>query len=173
MDKIDQEIEDIRKSITESLVQTSFKELSNELADALVSAFEAGESAIDAMDDTFDKFIKNALANSLKLKMIEPIVNDMVNQVSQYMLANDNSLIGFNFDSWRDKLGEASKGFTNAMEEAYKGLGLSKDSSSTYSTSLSGAYARASQESIDLLAGQTGAMRSHLSELIQLQKTRT
>ncbi|EFK57361.1 phage tail tape measure protein [Sphingobacterium spiritivorum] len=170
MDKIDQEIEDIRKSITESLVQTSFKELSNELADALVSAFEAGESAIDAMDDTFDKFIKNALANSLKLKMIEPIVNDMVNQVSQYMLANDNSLIGFNFDSWRDKLGEASKGFTNAMEEAYKGLGLSKDSSSTYSTSLSGAYARASQESIDLLAGQTGAMRSHLSELIQLQK---
>ncbi|MGJ1360616.1 phage tail tape measure protein [Sphingobacterium spiritivorum] len=170
LDKIDQEIEDIRKSITESLVQTSFKELSNELADALVSAFEAGESAIDAMDDTFDKFIKNALANSLKLKLIEPIVNDMVNQVSQYMLANDNSLVGFNFDSWRDKLGEASKGFTNAMEEAYKGLGLSKDSSSTGSTTLSGAYAKASQESIDLLAGQTGAMRAHLSELIQLQK---
>ncbi|SUJ19089.1 Uncharacterised protein [Sphingobacterium spiritivorum] len=170
MDKIDQEIEDIRKSITESLVQTSFKELSNELANALVSAFEAGESAIDAMDDTFDKFIKNALANSLKLKLIEPIVNDMVNQVSQYMLANDNSLVGFNFDSWRDKLGEASKGFTNAMEEAYKGLGLDKTPGKENSISLSGAYARASQESIDLLAGQTGAMRIHLSELVNQSK---
>jgi len=127
IDSINNQIEEIQKSITENLVQTTFKDLSNSLADALVNAFEAGENAIDALDETFDKFIKNALVNSLKLKMIEPIINEMVGQLADYMKSNDNSLNGFDFTIWKDKVDSAGKGFTSALEEAYKQLGLSKD----------------------------------------------
>ncbi|HAE69030.1 MAG TPA: hypothetical protein DCG77_17920, partial [Sphingobacterium sp.] len=127
IDSINKQIEDIQKSITENLVQTTFKDLSASLADALVTAFEAGESAVDSLDETFDKFIKNALVNSLKLKMIEPIVNDMVNQLADYMKSNNNSLTGFNFSVWKDKIDGAGTEFTKTLEEAYKQLGLSKD----------------------------------------------
>lgn len=127
IDSINKQIEDIQKSITENLVQTTFKDLSASLADALVTAFEAGESAVDSLDATFDKFIKNALVNSLKLKMIEPIVNDMVNQLADYMKSNNNSLTGFNFEVWKDKIDGAGTEFTKTLEEAYKQLGLSKD----------------------------------------------
>jgi len=122
-----QTIEDIQKSITENLVQTTFKDLSASLADALVTAFEAGESAVDSLDETFDKFIKNALVNSLKLKMIEPIVNDMVNQLADYMKSNNNSLTGFNFSVWKDKIDGAGTEFTKTLEEAYKQLGLDRN----------------------------------------------
>ncbi|WP_286778965.1 MULTISPECIES: phage tail tape measure protein [Sphingobacterium] len=127
IDSINKQIEDIQKSITENLVQTTFKDLSASLADALVTAFEAGESAVDSLDETFDKFIKNALVNSLKLKMIEPIVNDMVNQLADYMKSNNNSLTGFNFSVWKDKIDGAGIEFTKTLEEAYKQLGLSRD----------------------------------------------
>lgn len=127
IDSINKQIEDIQKSITENLVQTTFKDLSASLADALVTAFEAGESAVDSLDETFDKFIKNALVNSLKLKMIEPIVNDMVNQLADYMKSNNNSLTGFNFSVWKDKIDGAGTEFTKTLEEAYKQLGLSRD----------------------------------------------
>ncbi len=131
IDSINKQIEDIQKAITENLVQTTFKDLSASLADALVSAFEAGESAVDSLDETFDKFIKNALVNSLKLKMIEPIVNDMVNQLAEYMKSNNNSLTGFNFSVWKDKIDGAGEDFTKTLEEAYKQLGLEKDGTST------------------------------------------
>ncbi|MGJ1211916.1 phage tail tape measure protein [Sphingobacterium multivorum] len=127
IDSINKQIEDIQKSITENLVQTTFKDLSASLADALVTAFEAGESAVDSLDETFDKFIKNALVNSLKLKMIEPIVNDMVNQLADYMKSNNNTLTGFNFSVWKDKIDGAGTEFTKTLEEAYKQLGLSRD----------------------------------------------
>lgn len=127
IDAINKQIEDIQKSITENLVQTTFKDLSASLADALVTAFEAGESAVDSLDETFDKFIKNALVNSLKLKMIEPIVNDMVNQLADYMKSNNNSLTGFNFSVWKDKIDGAGTEFTKTLEEAYKQLGLDRN----------------------------------------------
>jgi len=130
IDSINNQIVELQKAISENLVQTSFKELSNSLADALLSAFEAGENGVEALDKTFDQFIKKALVNSLKLKMIEPIVNEMVSKVSDYMKGNNNSLIGFDFDTWKDKIGEAGKNFNSALDDAYKGIGLEKDSSS-------------------------------------------
>lgn len=141
IDSINNQIEELQKAISENLVQTSFKELSNSLADALLSAFEAGEDGVEALDKTFDQFIKKALVNSLKLKMIEPIVNEMVLKVSEYMKGNNNSLIGFDFATWKDKIGEAGKNFNSALDEAYKGIGLEKDSSSN-GGGLSGAIKR-------------------------------
>src|SRR5690606_27654448 len=50
LDSLSKEIKDIERTISETLVQTTFKSLSDELANALVSAFEAGEDAIGSMD---------------------------------------------------------------------------------------------------------------------------
>jgi len=163
IDSINKQIEDIQKSITENLVQTTFKDLSASLADALVTAFEAGESAVDSLDETFDKFIKNALVNSLKLKMIEPIVNDMVNQLADYMKSNNNSLTGFNFAVWKDKIDGAGTEFTKTLEEAYKQLGLSKDGTST-SGGLKGSIQRELTEST--ASELTGLARSQ-TELLK------
>lgn len=137
---IDNQILDIQRNITENLVQTSFKALSDSIASALTSAFEAGEDGVNALNKTFDKFIKDAITNSLKLKLIEPIIADMIDTVSQYMQTNENSLAGFSFDEWREKLGNVGVLFTDSLKDLYQGLGLSTDS--TEAAGLSGAIRR-------------------------------
>ncbi|QNL49248.1 hypothetical protein H8S90_21295 [Olivibacter sp. SDN3] len=123
-------IQDLQKSISENLLQTNFKTLSDNLANALLSAFEAGEDGIESMNKTFDAFIKNALANSLKLAMIEPLMEQMTKDLTDYMLNNNKSLVGYDFTGWRDQLNEAGKDFNKALEEAYKGLGLTTEKES-------------------------------------------
>ncbi|SUI98443.1 Uncharacterised protein [Sphingobacterium multivorum] len=55
----------------------------------------------------------------------------MVNQLADYMKSNNNSLTGFNFSVWKDKIDGAGEDFTKTLEEAYKQLGLSKDGTSS------------------------------------------
>ncbi|GAA4795318.1 hypothetical protein GCM10023231_24670 [Olivibacter ginsenosidimutans] len=139
-------IEDINKSVSEQLLQTNFKQLSDNIANALLSAFEAGEDGIKAMDDTFDQFIKNALANSLKLKLIEPLIKNMTDDLTKYMMGNDQSLAGYDFTGWRQQLEDAGKDFSSALDEAYKGLGLEKSGNSSGSDGLAGTIGRSITE---------------------------
>ena len=169
IDEANKKIKDLEKSITETLVQTSFKELSNSLAGALLSAFEAGENGINAMNSTFEDFIKKAVVNSLKLKILEPIINDMVGKVADYMKGNDNSLTGFKFDSWKDKLGDASEDFTKALDAAYSGLGLTKDKDKQ--GELSKGIAGITENAANRLESEIGGLRLANLELLELTKT--
>lgn len=130
LEDIQFKIEDIQQGIIDTLVQTTFKDFASELGDALVSAFEEGENAIDSLNKTYDQFIKNAVINGLKMSILQKPIDEMIKSVSEYMKGNDFSLNGYDFSQWRTKLGEAGKDFTDALDEAYKGLGLEKDSSS-------------------------------------------
>lgn len=135
---INKQIEDTENAIRQMRLQTDINSLAQSITDALVGAFESGEDGIDAMDKAFDKFIKNSLANSVRLKFVQKIIDDMLNQVDKYMASNDNSIVGFDFTEWDKKLNQAGKEAMDFLESAYKGLGLEKDSSSSGS-GLSGA----------------------------------
>ncbi len=165
LDSIDEKIKDINRSITEMLVQTSFKELSNSLTDALLSAFEAGEDGIKAMNKTFDKFIKNAIANSLKLKFIEPLVNSMIEKVSEYMVGNNNSLAGFDFETWRQKFDEIGQVFNNSLTELYAGLGLTTEKESQ--DSLSKGIQGITETTANRLEAEFGGLRIAQLQLLE------
>jgi|GEM_PF-3466016 len=140
------EMVELQKQISQNLLQTDYKQLSQNLSDALLSAFEAGEDGIDALNKSFDQFIKNALVNTLRLKILEPLMKDMADKLTAYMLNNGDSLIGFDFNPWRAQLDAAGTEFSKALEEAYAGLGLSKEGSSTGSSGLSGTIGRSITE---------------------------
>ncbi|MFD2597322.1 hypothetical protein ACFSQ3_00040 [Sphingobacterium corticis] len=171
IDEKQREIKEIERSITQNLVQTTFKDLANELTNALVSAFEAGEDAIGSMDKVFDQFIKNALVNSLKLKMIEPIINDMIDQVADYMEDNDNSIEGFDFEKWKNKLSDSSEDFTKALEKAYEGLGLEKDSQKSGSAGeLNKGIASITENTANRLEAEFGGLRIAQLQLLEITK---
>lgn len=174
--QIDIEIKNIEKNISETLVQTTFKDFSDSLTEAFRSAFENGEGYIDALNNTFDDFIKNAITNSLKLKLIEPIIKQMIDTVSAYMKTNDNSLAGFSFEEWRNRLGDVGQQFTNALAELYKNLGLETAKQVQEEGGLQGAIRR---EMTEATASElTGLFRSQYDlqkrsfELSQINSTR-
>ncbi len=116
IEDIPNKIADIESAISEQLIQGTFKDLANSLADALMTAFQTGEDGIDAMNQSFNQFIGNAIKNSLKLKLIEPIIAQLTEDLVTYAKKNDNSILGFNFEDYKAQLDKAGKTFTEALE---------------------------------------------------------
>lgn len=158
------QIEDIISEITKSITQTSAGELANQLKDALMDAFESGEDAAKAFGDIANDVLKNAVANALKLQFLEKPLQQAIKQLQKDMGFDEEGNGSFDGltpeEQARFKAAVAAAGanFKNAME-MYKDLFAELDDSDP--TSLSGAIKGASQESIDLLAGQTNAVRQN------------
>lgn len=158
------QIQDIIADITKSITQTSAGELANQLKDALMDAFESGEDAAKAFGDIANDVLKNAVANALKLQFLEKPLQQAIKQLQKDMGFDEEGNGSFDGltpeEQARFKAAVAAAGanFKNAMD-MYKDLFAELDDSDP--TSLSGAIKGASQESIDLLAGQTNAVRQN------------
>ena len=118
IDEIPDKIDEINKNISKGLIQSDFRSISNNLADALTSAFEAGEDGLAAMNKSFNAFIANAIKNSLKLKIIEPIVKKMADELTEYAKNNNNSVKGFDFKRYKELLEEKGKLFNQGLMES-------------------------------------------------------
>lgn len=165
------QIEDLIKEITESITQTSATELADELANALVEAFEGGENAAKAFGEVANDVIKNAVVNALKLQFLEQPLQKAIKQLQKDMGFDEEGNGSFNGLTeteqarFKQAIQVAGANFAAAMD-MYKDLfeQLDEDDPST----LSGAIKGASQESIDLLAGQTNAVRVNQVTSLQL-----
>ena len=165
------QIEDLIKEITESITQTSATELADELANALVEAFEGGENAAKAFGEVANDVIKNAVVNALKLQFLERPLQKAIKQLQKDMGFDEEGNGSFNGLTeteqarFKQAIQAAGANFAAAMD-MYKDLfeQLDEDDPST----LSGAIKGASQESIDLLAGQTNAVRVNQVTSLQL-----
>lgn len=165
------QIEDLIKEITESITQTSATELADELANALVEAFEGGENAAKAFGEVANDAIKNAVVNALKLQFLEQPLQKAIKQLQKDMGFDEEGNGSFNGLTeteqarFKQAIQAAGANFAAAMD-MYKDLfeQLDEDDPST----LSGAIKGASQESIDLLAGQTNAVRVNQVTSLQL-----
>lgn len=165
------QIEDLIKEITESITKTSATELADELANALVEAFEGGENAAKAFGEVANDVIKNAVVNALKLQFLEQPLQKAIKQLQKDMGFDEEGNGSFNGLTeteqarFKQAIQAAGANFAAAMD-MYKDLfeQLDEDDPST----LSGAIKGASQESIDLLAGQTNAVRVNQVTSLQL-----
>lgn len=87
-----QQIEDVNNKITEiadnfknSITGSDFKDISQKIAEALTSAFSQGEDAAKSFDKVVDDVMRNAVQNALRIKILEPVAQSMVDQIYQSM----------------------------------------------------------------------------------------
>lgn len=125
IDAIPGQIDDINKAISQNLIQGTFRDLSNSLADAFAEAFKSGEDGIAKMDEVFNQFIGNAIKNSLKLKILDPVVKKFTDELTDFAKTNNNSIVGFDFDKWKEQLKQAGELFNAGLkgsEEFFKDI---------------------------------------------------
>lgn len=162
--EIGRQIQDIMDEITQSITQTTAKDLAGDLADALIEAFEGGEDAAKAFGEVADDVIKKAVVNALKLQLLEKPLQRAIKQLQRDMGFDSEGNGAFNGltedeqKRFKAAVEAAGANFQRAMD-IYKDLFAELDESDP--TTLSGAIKGASQESIDLLAGQTNAVRQN------------
>jgi len=88
IDTYNQQINDINLQIQKliddfktSVTTTNFKDLSENIANALIEAFGKGEDAAASFEKVVDDVMRNAVANALKIKILQPAVESMVDQL--------------------------------------------------------------------------------------------
>lgn len=164
------QIKDLEKEITESLVQTNFKDLAGELADAWAESFGKMEDAAESFDEIWNTTIANAVKNSLKLKLIEPVVNQFTDALASYMGAHNNSVAGFNFEYWKKMLKNAGEAFTDGLqgfEEFFRDMG---DEMEDASETLEGQVKGVTEETASKLAGEITAIRIRQVDMLLVQQ---
>ena len=175
-EELGRQIEDTIAEITESVTQTSAKDLATQLSDAIAEAYADGfnsDNVKNAIEKVTNQVLGNAVKNALKKQFLEQQLQSAVKQLQRDMGFDEEG--GGSFDGltpeeqqrFKDRVNSIAQGYAEALklyEDVFKDL----DDTGDPTTSLSGAIKGASQESIDLLAGQTNAVRVNQVQQIEV-----
>lgn len=78
---INAQIDDLKKSIVDDILQIDVKGLADKIGDALIEGFGRGEDALVSLNKTADEVFRQMVKNALKLqleKQMQPIIDDML-----------------------------------------------------------------------------------------------
>ena len=128
------------------------------------------EDSAESFDDVWNTTIANAVKNSLKLKLIEPVVNQFTQTLADYMGAHNNSVAGFNFDYWKRMLQNAGNSFTEGLEgfeEFFRDMG---DEVEEASDTLEGQIKGVTEDTASKLAGEITAIRIRQVDMLLVQQ---
>lgn len=142
------------------------KSAAQELGNAFLEAFGKGENAVEAFGKKADSIVSNIIKNMLIRKLLEEPVGNILDRYSQKWYDNEGNFTGF--DSVMKDAGQMGKelkgigpGFAEAMEnlpdDIKKYFTGPEDNSG--SGGLTGAIKGASEETMNMAAGQLNAMR--------------
>ncbi len=171
----DENIEQLAWDLKENLTQISFDELSSNLQDT----FQDMTSSAEDFESQFRDIMWNAISN-LSLgedSEYQAWLNDWYDRLAD-AIANGADPQTME-DLWNESE-EKSQEFIEARDELLDSYDFLKESVDDEANTLSGALSSASQESIDLLAGQTNACRINqmteidiMNESLDLMQTLT
>ena len=175
-EELGRQIEDTIAENTESVTQTSAKDLATQLSDAIAEAYADGfnsDNVKNAIEKVTNQVLGNAVKNALKKQFLEQQLQSAVKQLQRDMGFDEEG--GGSFDGltpeeqqrFKDRVNSIAQGYAEALK-LYEDLFKDLDDTGDPTTSLSGAIKGASQESIDLLAGQTNAVRVNQVQQIEV-----
>lgn len=175
-EELGRQIEDTIAEITESVTKTSAKDLATQLSDAIAEAYADGfnsDNVKNAIEKVTNQVLGNAVKNALKKQFLEQQLQSAVKQLQRDMGFDEEG--GGSFDGltpeeqqrFKDRVNSIAQGYAEALK-LYEDLFKDLDDTGDPTTSLSGAIKGASQESIDLLAGQTNAVRVNQVQQIEV-----
>lgn len=165
----ERDLEDFKRELEEEITQTTAKDLASELSSTILDAIEQGLSgtALKAkITELVRKKILDAVINALNVRYLQGAVADWIKLFDEYMsdevITDEESAI----------LEEMMQGISQEYQDKLEQIrGYITGSNNGNVNSLSGAIKSASQESIDLLAGQTNAVRIQQIQGINIART--
>ena len=70
---INAQIDDLKKSIVDDILQIDVKGLADKIGDALIEGFGRGEDALQSLNKTADEVFKDMVKNALKMQVCKAI----------------------------------------------------------------------------------------------------
>lgn len=141
---------------TESIIS------SDSISDTIIDGLKSGKSGIKDFASSFEDMMREAVLNSLKTKYLEGPLKEFQKKFSE-LSESGGQLTASEIEELRNMYADIISGAKDQFDSLKEISGL--DFTGDSDNSLKGAFAKASQESIDLLAGQTGAVRVLMEDI--------
>ncbi|MDV3948634.1 hypothetical protein CMT75_08890 [Elizabethkingia anophelis] len=154
---------DLEKQLKDAVTGTT----AQSLADSIKQGILSGKKQFSDFADDIENFLRQGVIAGMSAKVIEPQIqklqDELANMLGDGVLTEDEKK---QFQEMYMKIASEASQYLDLINQT----GLNVTGNVGSANSLQGAYKAASQESIDLLAGQTGGMRLAQLETNQILK---
>lgn len=149
-------MDELNQSMSEAWTGTT----EDAIAQSILEGIAAGKTGVDDLTGYFRDMMKKAMLQGVNMRYLQEPIKKFYEQFAD--MAESGGMLT------EDEIAQLQEMYIRMFENAeaqfenlqkISGLDFSLGEEETSENSLKGAYAKASQESIDLLAGQTGAQR--------------
>ena len=184
LDEYKEKYDEYKRQLRE-YVASLYEPLVDNFVDAVWDWFDNGKNALDSFKDyaagTFRDIVSDMIRTIALDKIFDGFADDIVDLYDEHtqgnltneelMRAVNNRLSGV-IEKAEDQL-PVIQDMMNTISEGLKGSGIDiRQPGEASENTFKGAYAKASQESVDLLAGQTGGARVALEDIRRMMLER-
>lgn len=160
---IDQLNRDLEKQLKDAVTGTTAQSLADSIKEGILS----GKKQFSDFADDIENFLRQGIIAGMSAKVIEPQIqklqDELANMLGDGVLTEDEKK---QFQEMYMKIASEASQYLDLINQT----GLNVTGTVGSANSLQGAYKAASQESIDLLSGQTSGMRVAQLETNQILK---
>lgn len=149
-------IEEAQRQLEKQLKDTVTGTTAQALAESIKQGIASGKKTFADFAEDIERFLRGAILAGMSAKAIEPEMQKL--QDLLYGFLGDGVLTEDEKQQFQEmyiRIAEEAREYLNLINQTGIGIGNTINDAN----SLKGAYKSASQESIDLLAGQTGGLR--------------
>ena len=167
IDEINETISENKEKAVDAIFGEDLKSAIDNFANAQAEAWASGEDRAESAKDTVKKMMRQMVTESIKAATESSGAMEKIRDKLKEFYT-DNVLSGWEQDYIYNMAEELQKEIDRQFgwaESLMKDKVEETEEEDISENSLKGAYAKASQESIDLLAGQTGAARVLLEDI--------
>ena len=167
IDEINEAIADNKEKAVDAIFGEDLKSAIDNFANAQAEAWASGEDRAESAKDTVKKMMRQMVTESIKAATESSGAMEKIRDKLKEFYA-DNVLSGWEQDYIYNMAEELQKEINRQFgwaDSLMKDEVEEPEKEEVSENSLKGAYAKASQESINLLAGQTGAVRVLLEDI--------
>lgn len=166
---IDTQIEDMGRSMLETLAGTDTQTAIDEFADALVDAYCQGEDAAEALGAKTKDILKKAVVDALKREFLAKAINDAMAYLGEAM--KDGVLTDSEKSKFEAMINAAGETFNMALESVGDWIKDVEDEAAENADPLKGAVTSMSEETGGVIAGRLNTFIINQSDQIVIMRT--
>ena len=165
MIEINEQTEELKETLNESLFQTTSKDLE----DAIIEGLKNGKKGVDVFGGEFEEVMRNALLQSFAINELRPMIKKFYEKYTQLADSDENGKLDLTkdkIDTLRKEWNDIITGATEGWENFKQIVGYTESSDASTQSATSRGYQIATQDDITEQNGRLTDIQGKMSILV-------
>lgn len=163
--EINEQTEELKETLNESLFQTTSKDLE----DAIIEGLKNGKKGVDEFGSEFEEVMRNALLQSFAINELRPMIKKFYEKYTQLADSDENGKLDLTkdkIDTLRKEWNDIITGATEGWENFKQIVGYTESSDASTQSATSRGYQIATQDDITEQNGRLTDIQGKMSILV-------